>query len=446
MATSSVNLGSIVSGGIDVATTVASLMQLYDKPETLWATQQTKIQNQVSALSTIGSDMSNLLLSAQSLNDFTGGLNAKNSNSSDSSLVTATAGATAAVGNHTVTVSNLAATGSYYSAELATSTTPFAGGDFTFKVQGAASSITIPAGSYGNTIQGLATAITNYVGTTGVTASVINDSLGSRLALVSNNSGAAGDLNVTASPTGLGFTKATTGIDAKLNVDGVPIQSGSNTVTSAIPGVTLNLFGATDPPTSVSVGITADTTQASTAIQSFVTAYNTVVTDLNAQETTGSGSTAVLTGDSTVRDLQQRILTDISSSVTGNGGLVNLESIGVQLQNDGTLSVNSTTLNNALATNFNAVQNLFQNPTGGVASTFNSDLENMTDPTQGEIALAVKGDNSNIVSLGQSIANFSVQAADQQTMLTTQWNQINVTLEELPILQQQTTSQLANIA
>ncbi len=46
--------------------------------------------------------------------------------------------------------------------------------------------------------------------------------------------------------------------------------------------------------------------------------------------------------------------------MSGNNGVVNLQSIGIEMQDDGTLSVDSTTLNDALQNNFSAVQNLFQ--------------------------------------------------------------------------------------
>ena len=319
----SVNLGNVVSGGIDVGSTVAALMQNYNQPQVLLQTQQTLLRGQQSALSTISTNLSDLLTKVDSLKDISGALNAKSTTTTNGALVTATASAGAQAGSHTVTVNSLASTGSYYSDQLSSSTKTFTGGDFTFKLAGASSPITIAAGTYGNTLDGLASAINNYTGGAGVTANVINDSGGSRLALVSNTSGTAGDINVTASPTGLGFTKATTGADASLKVDGIPVTSATNSVTQAIPGVTLNLVGA-DPKTSVAIGINADTSQAAAAIQAFVTSYNTVASAINAQ----NAPAAVLGGDSTIRELQQRILSDVSSSLTGNAGTVNLESIG----------------------------------------------------------------------------------------------------------------------
>jgi flagellar hook-associated protein 2 len=113
------------------------------------------------------------------------------------------------------------------------------------------------------------------------------------------------------------------------------------------------------------------------------------------------------------------------------------------MADDGTLSVNSTTLTNAMSTNFGQVQNLFQNSTG-LGATFTSDLDNLTDPTEGEIALTVQGDTNTITSMGQTIADYQTSLAAQQTLLTAQYNTINTTLEEIPSLEAETASQLQN--
>ncbi len=81
-------------------------------------------------------------------------------------------------------------------------------------------------------------------------------------------------------------------MDAQLTVDGVPVDSGTNTLTGAIPGVTLSL-GAADPNTPVLVSVQPDTTTASQAIQNFVDAYNAVIGSINGQYTLGTTATKV---------------------------------------------------------------------------------------------------------------------------------------------------------
>jgi len=67
----------------------------------------------------------------------------------------------------------------------------------------------------------------------GVTAGVINDLNGARLALVTTASGEPGDLSVTGNTTGLIFTKSAAAVNASFSIDGVPLNSTTNTVTGA---------------------------------------------------------------------------------------------------------------------------------------------------------------------------------------------------------------------
>ena len=138
MSTSSVNLSSVLSSindafsgktsGIDVASTVDELMQIERQPEAQMQQQQSDISQQISMLGVISSDLQALATAANSLSDINGGLQAKTASSSQDGIVTATADSTAAVGNHTVTVSNLATISSSYS-DVVPSTTQLGGAE-----------------------------------------------------------------------------------------------------------------------------------------------------------------------------------------------------------------------------------------------------------------------------------------------------------------------------
>jgi flagellar hook-associated protein 2 len=222
-------------------------------------------------------------------------------------------------------------------------------------------------------------------------------------------------------------------------VDGVPVTSASNKLTGVIPGVTLTLSGVSSSP--VTLDIQPDMTQVATAINSFVSAYNTVIGDINAQYTyDGTQSSAPpLLGDSSLDLLQQQLLGSITTSISGNSGLVNLQSIGIQLQQDGTLKVVSTTskdsmsLNDALLYNFSAVQNLFQSTSpSGVAQTLNTDLTSLTDAVNGPMNLAMTGINNQVTDLNNQISDFQAHLQDTQTQLMAQYSRINTMLEQLP--------------
>ncbi len=170
--------------------------------------------------------------------------------------------------------------------------------------------IPVDSGDGTNTLTGLASYINNQQNL-GVTASVVTTASGASLALVPQSSGAAGVITISndttgsgngmgfpnsynpASPpaeNGMGFTDAVDGKDAALTVDGIPIDSASNTVTGVIPGVTLTLSGQSSTP--VTLQISPDLTPIATDINTFVSDWNTLITAVNAGIQTNSSTGA----------------------------------------------------------------------------------------------------------------------------------------------------------
>jgi len=220
------------SSGINVSSVVSELMQVQEQPETQMKTEQATITSQVSALTTIGTELTALQTSINSLSDFNGALSQMTTGTSDSSIVSASADSTAVAGTHTIIVSKLATISSSYSgyipsgSSLAGATLSVAYGP---DPNNPLSTDTINIPSTDTTLAQAASYINT--GSFGVTANVVTDSQGSRLVLTSKTSGAAGNLTVSSSATT--FTSAA-GVDAQLSVDGVPVDSSTNTVTGAI--------------------------------------------------------------------------------------------------------------------------------------------------------------------------------------------------------------------
>jgi flagellar hook-associated protein 2 len=188
------SFGSPTSGdGFDVSTTVASIVSNLQNVETPWKTQLTKLESQDTAISSLGTLLSTLSTDMSSLTDLEGIMVEKTGSSSDTNVLTLTyADSTATAGTHTVEVKNLALTSSGYLAEVPSASTPLSGA-ITLQV-GTGTAQTITLTSSDGTLSGLASAI-NSSGV-GITASVLTDSSGSRLSLVSGTSGADGGITV----------------------------------------------------------------------------------------------------------------------------------------------------------------------------------------------------------------------------------------------------------
>jgi flagellar hook-associated protein 2 len=448
--------GSIISGsesntssgglgaGIDVSLLVQAAMSNQQAELQLLQGQQTTLANQQTALTSFQTDVETLQTAAFALTDPVSSLTQMAATTSDSSVLTASAVTGATGGSYSVVVNNLATTSSYYSAALASSTTTLPNGTLSISV-GGATAVPIAVNNSNNTLSGLATAINNA--NIGVTANVITDATGSRLSIVSNTSGAPGDLTVTATSGLPAMTKAVTGVNASLTLNNIPIQSTTNTVTTAINGVTLNLTNA-NPNETVTLNVGPDVTSAENAINSFVSAYNTVVGDLNTQFAVdpSTGAAGPLASDSTVSLTQSQILSSAAFAMTGNGNINSLADLGISFNNDGTLSVDSGALTSALTANFASVQNLFQaTAPGSFGANLSQSLTAVADPITGSIAQDLTGLQQTQNDLTGQITDFQSQMSDLQTSLTQQYDQVDTTLQELPLLLQQVNQQLASL-
>ncbi len=430
---SSLNNGN---SGIDVTSAVASIIYAERAPERAFQDRQTALNTQAAALQQIETQASSLTTSLQSLGDVGGALSNAAVTSSNSTLVSATAAPGTVSGTHTVTVSSLATIGSAYSATQASSSSTLAPGSFSITVGGA--STTFTTGSGVDTLDQLAAAV-NSSGLA-VSASVITDANGARLALRAQSSGSAADFSVsTGGAGGLTFTKPIDGANASFTVDGVSLSSASNTVTGAVAGLTLALQAITPGSSSVTVAISPDNTAITTAVNNFVSSYNTLIKNLNSQFTYNALTTSegVLGTDSTARSLQLDVLGAANTSA-GSNALPSLASLGIATQKDGTLTLDSAALNAALSSNYQGVVQFFQGSTSGSTTTpgfatnFVTTLDRYTNGTQGAFTVDLKSISNEYQDLGTRIDNFERYITSQQTLLTKQYNDANIALQQLP--------------
>ncbi|MBB5328099.1 flagellar filament capping protein FliD [Tunturiibacter gelidoferens] len=432
MGTVGLSFGSATSGqGFDVATTVAQIQAANQAIETPWQNQLTALKAQDTVLSSLGTDLSALSTSVQALTDFEGVFAEKQGSSSNTDVLSLTsASSSASAGSHTIEVSQLAQTSSDVSSAIASASDTLTG---TVTIQGTVFD-TSTAGS--NTLTGLVAAINSAA--IGVKASIITDSSGSRLSIVSTTSGLAGQLSAitgtlsdsTSGGSAVSFSTAQAGQDAQLKVDGVSVTSSSNTVTTAIAGVSFQLLATSAAP--VQVQITDDTTDIATAINSFVSAYNTVVGDVNAQEQNAAGGTAAaLLGSPIIAQLQETLTGSLFSG-KASGSINNITQLGISVNNDGTLTVNADTLTSVLNSNLSDVTGFLQN-TGSFGQTLSTALDNIGNQTpNGAISLAQQQNNSQETSLNTDITNENALLATQKTQLTDELNTANQILQSIP--------------
>ncbi|PMQ09673.1 flagellar filament capping protein FliD [Janthinobacterium sp. AD80] len=251
----------------------------------------------------------------------------------------------------------------------------YLGAGFTQDATQATGSVVID--STNNTLQGIRDAINNAG--LGVTASIVSDGSDKPFHLVLSSSKTGANSAMKISLSGSDGQPADSALESLLaydvggtqnlkqnsaaqntmfSVNGIPITSSSNSVDTAIEGVTLGITKVG----SSSLSVAKDTTTVKTSINSFVKAYNELntaigkMTAYNPDTKTGG----VLLGDSTVQSIQSQLRRQLGAPITGlNSTMSTLSQVGISFQKDGSLALDSSKLDKAISANFSDIAGLF---------------------------------------------------------------------------------------
>jgi flagellar hook-associated protein 2 len=468
----SFNASSLLSGnGINVNSVVSEIQAAQSGQLTAWQSDVTNLQTQATAITSINTDLSNLATAVQGLSN--GALSTLTADSSESAILTGTAQSGATPGNYSVVVNTLASTGTLYTDELANANTSVlpsgqTTGNLTVQIGGASgttANIAVTAGS-NDTLTTLASSINAQSATNqwGITAKVVTDAQGARLAIYSQATGSDGALSIPANTntTSLTFEPPVGGTNAELTINGIPYASSTNTVTGAIPDVTLTLVSA-DPATPVTLTVGPNTTAITNSINNFVTEYNTVIGDINAQFAANPGTNAQgpLGPDTYLRTLQSSLAADVTYATTDptsvSSGLTNLASLGIVTNSDGTLSVNQSPIDTSteyspgfqdvLTSNLSGVLNFFQNANStGFADNFSASLTSLTDPVEGVLNQDLASNQNQQSDLNNEISNFQTQLAAQKVQLDQEFDAVNTALEQYPFTLYEVTAALGSLS
>ena len=174
------------------------------------------------------------------------------------------------------------------------------------------------------------------------------------LSLKASNTGTAAGFTVSnASLTsGLQATEYQTARDAQFNLNGVSFTRATNTVSDALTGVTLNLKATTSSP--VTLTVAQAESSAKPKLDALVKAYNDLQSfyKTQSQASADASTRGVLNSDFAVGSMMREILTGLMMPVTGVSGAAltgqtDLSALGIKLQDNGQLAVDTTLLSKA---------------------------------------------------------------------------------------------------
>ena len=310
-------------------------------------------ETRVSAFGIVKSTLELVRDQFRKLNDVSD-LNAFNTQSSDSTLISATASSSASAGVYQIQVTQLADRDSYTFDGFDSKTDSLNGGSdlaITVTQGGTSTELTVSSPTLSNIVE------TINDSNLGITANVIDTGAASgRYVLsVSGETGVDNAFSIS-SAVMTGQAQQTTAQNSSLEVNGVKITNASNSIGTAVAGLNLELKGTF---VSESITVTRDTSGVKTEIQNLAQVYNEAQTIFNSLR---SGSDAedelvgALSTDSIFRSVQSSFRNTFSSiSSTPSGDINYWADLGVSVQRDGTLKIDEDRLDSALATSFDDV-------------------------------------------------------------------------------------------
>jgi flagellar hook-associated protein 2 len=464
-----------IGSGLDIRGIVSQLVQLEARPIQQIQQRASGLQARLSAFGQLQSQLNNLL---EQLSRLTSASNwdAVRVTSSNPAAVSGSAAPDAVLTSFSVEVSQLARAQSAGSGSF-TSGTAIGEGDLIidiglwsgtdFSSSRSSPPITItPTDS----IREVATKIN--AAEAGVSAVVISDAAGERLLVRSTATGEANGFRIRAVDSGTAIPIAgNTGLDrigfdydpvsgsftglirgpdqlarnTEATINGVAVTSNNNMLSDVITGVSLNLNQLTTTAINITVG--RDNSNTRSAIEAFVTSYNSINAAL--QEMTRADPTrrnvGTLQGDSTATNLLQTLRRFVTGTGPSGQDLSRLSDIGLELQTDGSLLVNNTRLNTALE-NREQVRQLFAAPStgpgsGGIATQLSNFINGMVG-ADGVLSSRTRSIQSTLSRNEREIERLNERLGRTEERLLAQYSRLDANLARLSALNTYVTQQL----
>jgi flagellar hook-associated protein 2 len=474
MAISSPGIGS----GLNIQSIVSQLVAVESQPVQLLQQKSSALQTKLSVFGQVKSELSAVQDAASALMDAST-WDSKTFTSSNTSTVTGTATSSALASSFSVEVSSLASGQSLKTGAVSSSYTAPASGTLSIQLgqwdangnfSSAASSAVSVNVTAGDSLTTIAANFNAQNTTAGVSATVITAGGMQQLLLRGNSTGAVSGFQInassgletfgfTATPAVLdaggavttpavynGMTRTQTATDAALTIDGIAVTSATNTVTDAVPGVTLNLVAKTTTPTQITLGVDKDAIK--TKIQAFQDAYNKLNADLKTQTAYDpvKKSGGPLLGDSTTAGLQTMLRSLVGASGPSTSTLSRLSDLGLQIQADGSLKTNSTKLDAALQDTANAKAFFSAASATATGDGIARRIYNFVfaaNAVGGSISTHSDGFQKAIDQNSKSIEKFNTHIADYQKQLLARYTQLDASMSTLNSLSTFVSAQVA---
>ncbi|MCL1908652.1 MAG: flagellar filament capping protein FliD [Holophagaceae bacterium] len=418
-----------ISSGIDTSLLVQSILEQEYRPVTRLQDRQDLNNAKKNALSSIKTSLMALATSFTSLNATA--VDRRTITSSDNNIVSAT-GSGAAAGKYDVEVTQLATKARAESVDTIDNPTKSIGpGEYTLtNKDGETFKITLQTG---DSLKDLVDAI-NAAKTTdadgkevdfGVSASIVQKRPGEYvLSMSSTDEGlgkdGGGSISIFGDAFGSGFAQ-TVAQNAKFSLNGVEMERNSNTISDAVDGVTFTLKKEGD----ASLSVAMDKDYITKAFQDLVDKFNAAYKAYQ----TASAKGAPLANDATMRTMFTQLRSAMSVAIEGENGniLGSTSGLGLSTNRDGTLSLDTKKLSEALDKDPALVGQIFQK-----ASTASTDfIDKMTIGSTASLNLTMSSIDTQNSNLSKQIDDMLAKLDRRKEVLTAQFARMESVLGQL---------------
>jgi flagellar hook-associated protein 2 len=449
-----------LSSGLDTTSLIAKLMQAEAQPQALLKSQVTTVGNKITAFQNLNSKLAALATLAGSAAK-AGALEVYTATSS-STAVTAATSAGASTGELQVVVSALAQSQVGVSAAMATWPSPP-----TITIVGHSGTpveITPASGSIDDVVSAINSSSAGVraskvaSGTDPITGDKLYRIQFSSIASGADSAfsvyqGSAADVaastatNVLTAP---GAAVIKTAQDAKVTLwAGTAaeqvIDSATNTFSDLLPGLSVTVSAVSTAP--VTIGISRDTNQVSGLASKLVDTLNGIFSYISAQSTSASTAAAggtttvksgVFGGDSTVRTVNDRVLTAATAPVNGHSP----SEYGINITRDGTIVFDADKFTAALTADPTTVNAAISTIATRVAAA----ATDASDKYTGSITTKITGGQSQVKTLNSQIDAWDIRLASKQKTLESTYSSMEVMMNKLKSQQSNIMSQLAGLS
>jgi flagellar hook-associated protein 2 len=448
-AITSAGLGS----GLDIEGLVSKLVASEGRPASLrLATKEANLQADLSALGSLKGALSAFQTHVQGLKDLSS-FQARTATSSNTDLFTVLANSSAVAGSFSIKVEQLAQSAKMRSGDFASDMAVLGAGTLAIGLGTSSFNITVAGDT---TLAGVRDAINQASDNPGIKATIINVDSGSQLVLTSDKVGAANTISIAASDTDAldgndltrlataSLTSVQTAADAIIYVDGQKVTKDSNSFSDVISGVTISLKKA-DPLKTETLSINLDKDSVKSKVNDFIKAYNSLAGTMSGLSSYNAETrqAARLFGDSTLRSVQNQIRQALANPVQGVTGFPTLAEIGIKTNKSGVLELDSTKLDSVIASNFDAVAQLFASG-NGLATRFDDVLKNYLS-SDGALSSRVDGVNKQIGGITDQRDKLNIRLAAIEARYRKQFTAMDALLGQLQATGSFLTQQLDNL-